>query len=115
MNLKEQIESEQYLQAKKQVKDIKGFYTHLLIYIVVNLTVSTVNMLWNHDITDRKTFFAALTHFSTYMNWIFWGIGLLIHGLNVFWLRSSFFKAWEARKVQEYMKEEAIEKGTYNE
>ena len=109
MTFDEQSKELSYLRAKKRVKDIKGFYTHLVIYLGMNVIISALNMFLNHDIYDSKTFFTALTHFSAYMTWVLWGIGLLIHGLKVFWLRSSFFKRWEDRKLQEFLNEEAQE------
>ena len=106
---------EHFLRAKRRVKAIKGFYTHLMIYLFMNLIISTINMFFNHDIHDSKTFFMALTHFSTYMTWIIWGIGLLAHGINVFWLTSSRYSKWEERKIQEIMKQEAEDQSTqYN-
>jgi len=95
-----------YLRAVKRVKEIKGFYTHLMVYVVINIMVSAINMFLNHQISDSASFFKALGHFSTYMTWVLWGIGLLIHGLNVFWLKASYFKKWEDRKLQEFMNED---------
>ena len=108
MNEDKQLETS-YLRAVKRVKEIKGFYTHLMVYIVINIMVSTINMVLNHQISDSASFFKALGHFSTYMTWVLWGIGLLVHGLNVFWLRATYFKKWEDRKMQEYMNEDVGE------
>ncbi len=37
-------EREQYESAKKRVKEIKEFYSHLLAYVVVNLFLMAVNL-----------------------------------------------------------------------
>ena len=33
------IEQDRYERAKKRVKDIKGFYTHALVYVVINIMI----------------------------------------------------------------------------
>ena len=41
MTTEEQI---QYERALKRVKKIKGFYTHLLVYVVINLMIVIINI-----------------------------------------------------------------------
>ena len=91
-----------YQQALKRVKRIKGFYTHLMVYVVINIAIifSKINFTnngnWNFELRDLSTAF-------------FWGIGLLAHALSVFMPTMLMGKDWEERKIKELM-----EKGKQN-
>lgn len=89
--------------AYKKVKRIKGFYTHLVIYILVNsfIILSTYNQAF---IADEN--FWEWSNFNTM---IFWGIGLLAHGLSVFGRNLFFGSDWEEQKIKEIMEKD---KGT---
>ena len=96
---------DKYLRAKKRVKELKGFYIHLAIYLVINSFIS-VNKIISNVYENGETFNEAFWDFGTFAGWIFWGIGLAIHGFNVFGLPFLFGKDWEDRKIQKYMKED---------
>ena len=102
-------ESEKYERAKKRVDEIKGFYTHLTIYILVNtfLLISASGLFGGLD----SLHFPHWAHFTTP---IFWGIGLAFHGLYVFQFKSGLFKKWEERKIKEYMDKDLEEQDKYN-
>lgn len=93
------LENERYERAAKRVKRIKGFYTHLVVYIVINIAIILINFQ-NHD-SDGNYF--IWMNFSTL---IFWGIGLLAHGLSVFLPGMILGKDWEERKIKELMDKE---------
>lgn len=84
--------SEPYFRAQKRVKDIIGFYTHLIVTVFVIPFIIYLNL----DLVPQ---------FEWY--WIFigaWIVGLLIHGINVFGIyRFTFKYDWEQRKMQEFM------------
>ena len=101
----DKIRNDNYLKAKKRVKQIRGFYTHLLVYLLVNTSISIAKMILIYHVTDFKTFFGMLSHVDIYLSWLLWGIGLLIHGLVVFVFKSSIFKDWEEKKIKKYMAE----------
>jgi uncharacterized membrane protein len=86
-----------YKRAKERVEELKGFYGHLIAYIVVNVFLAIVNLL----ITPGFWWFLFVT--------FFWGIGLVAHGLSVFMKRGIFSKKWEDRKIKEYMEKEEKE------
>ena len=69
---------ERYNLAYKRVKRIKGFYVHLLVYILVNAFIISGNYYTN---SHKDYNFWSFEIFSTAL---FWGIGLLAHGLSVF-------------------------------
>lgn len=80
--------------AKKHVKRIKGFYIHAIVYICVNLMIIVSNSL------VAKNGFADA---DGYMTALFWGFGLLAHGLAVFAPDFIMGRNWEERKIQEYL------------
>lgn len=82
----ENIDEIKYQQALKRVKKIKGFYIHLIVYVIVNIFIYMANLRLSHG--D----YFALRNFSTAL---FWGIGLLSHGLSVFMPGLLLGKDWE--------------------
>lgn len=88
-----------YQEAKKRVKRIKGFYSHLLVYLVVNTMIFIVNI--QHLDAGESVF--SFKNFSTAF---FWGIGLLAHGLSVFLPSMILGNDWEERKIKEIMNKE---------
>jgi hypothetical protein len=100
------IKEQQYLKAKKRVKDIKGFYSHLVAYIIVNIFISAV-FIYALSNEEGFSFGRAITHFGVFSTWLFWGIGLFFHWLGVFGFRAiGFGKQWERRKIQELMEKD---------
>ena len=49
----------QYREAKKRVKKLKGFYSHLTIYILVNLFIVFINI---HDLKPGESYFQYKKH-----------------------------------------------------
>ena len=99
------MQQQSYIRAKKRVKDIKGFYIHLVVYIAVNIFISGI-IIYGLT-TSGDTFSEALTNFGTYSTWLFWGIGMFFHWLGVFGFKSlGFGKDWEERKIKEMMEKE---------
>jgi len=94
----EAFRSEQaYLRAEKKLKELKGFYVHAFVYVVVNLficitiVVNSQGDIWNFGLVATP---------------LFWGIGLGIHAMIVFGENLFFYKSWEERKIKHFMKEE---------
>ena len=85
-------EQTRYQEAKKQVEEIKGFYFHLVSYLLVNAVLVVVNLLTSPE----------------YLWFIWpimgWGVGLIIHGVSVF--GGLWGKSWEERKIKEIMERE---------
>lgn len=90
--------------AKKRVEALKGFYTHLIIYLVINTTLFVVKIIGNYYAGDY--FMGPIWHFSTFATWFFWGIGLSFHAIKVFKGNPFFSKDWEDRQIQKYMDED---------
>ncbi|MDI1317320.1 2TM domain-containing protein [Flavobacterium sp.] len=88
-----------YKEALKRVKKIKGFYTHLLVYIVINASLLIVKYQ-NLDVGEN---FWRWQNLNTLF---FWGIGLIAHGLSVFLPVLMLGKDWEQRKIKQLMEKE---------
>lgn len=97
-----------YKRAKRRVAALRGFYMHLLVYLIINgffsLNVVAISFFEGFTWTD------TIENFSFFSLWFFWGIGLLFHGIGVFNLNPFFSKDWEARKIQKIMDQEAQER-----
>ena len=96
-----------YIRAKKRVKAIKGFYVHLIVYVLVNIFISGVILFdllqSGYHVVD------ALSNFGVYSTWLFWGIGIFFHWMGVFGFQSiGFGKDWEQKKIKELMEKEDV-------
>lgn len=92
-----------YLRAKKKVETLKGFYSHLAAYIIINSAIILVSA---NVFSDEKTDFAA---WGNYFTAIFWGIGLVSHAIYVFFIMNvhdNFLKRWEEKKIKQFLEEE---------
>ena len=101
----EDFDNDKYNRALKKMKDIKGFYSHLVVYIVVNLFL----MLAHMGLFTQGFVHFNLSSWSYFTTPYFWGIGLIFHGLYVFQHKFRFFKDWEERKIKEYMEKDEEE------
>lgn len=81
-----------YLKAQKKIKDIKGFYIHLVVNIFSIAIIVTVNLL-----------------FSPGYHWFWYAVfgiivAQLIHAVVVFGFPNyGFNKNWEEKKIKELM------------
>ena len=88
------IDFERYQKAKKQVQEVKGFYSHLASYIVVMIVIVYINLKYTPEIL--------------WFTWsmLGWGIGLCFHAMKVFNFFAFFNNEWENKKIKQFMKEE---------
>jgi uncharacterized integral membrane protein len=100
MNTQEEIN---YQEALKRVKKIKGFYTHAIVYIIVNIMIVIINI---QNLNEGESYF----QFKNFMTAFFWGIGLVAHGLSVFMPSWIMGQNWEERKIKEFMEKEKNKK-----
>jgi hypothetical protein len=94
-------------QAKKRVEEIKGFYIHLSVYILVNLFI-IISIVYN-QYADGEPLFG----WPMLVTPLFWGIGLGIHAANVFGMGLLLGKNWEERMIRKYMDEDRREAEKY--
>jgi Na+/melibiose symporter-like transporter len=92
--MNKEVSKEKYEAAKKRVESIKGFYVHLGIYLAVNLMLMILNLVGDGE--------------DIWFHWtaLFWGFGLAIHGMGVFFF-DRFTKDWEERKIRELLEKES--------
>lgn len=95
--------NKQYLRAKKRVDQLRGFYTHLAVFIIVNTFISFFRVKDDVDAGDELS--VALTDGGNFSLWLWWGIGLAFHAYGVFGTRLFMSKEWEDRKIKEFMDE----------
>ncbi len=84
-------ENEKYARARAKVQELKGFYTHLVTYILVNLGLFVVNLATS----PQNWWFYYVT--------IFWGIGLAVHAIILFRTDAFLGADWEKKKIKEYV------------
>lgn len=85
---------EKYIQARKQLDELKGFYYHLITYILVIPFLIFINYK---------------TYWDFHWFWfpiLGWGIGLAFHAFHVFVNNNMLGKKWEQRKIEQFMREE---------
>ncbi|MGS2741144.1 2TM domain-containing protein [Sinomicrobium sp. M5D2P17] len=91
---------EKYLRAKKRLDRETGFYRHLLWYLVINLLL--IGFIGVEAYKDGEKFWT----FGTFSTAIFWGIGVVVHGMSVFIPNLFLSKEWEKRQIRRYMEKE---------
>ncbi|QRM89841.1 hypothetical protein FG167_11575 [Lacinutrix sp. WUR7] len=89
---------EAYDNAKKRVGQLKGFYWHLLSYIVINMVILIM--------ISRTVDSAHFWTFNVFSTVFYWGIGIFFHFMGVFGKNVFLGKNWEDKKVQEYLEKE---------
>lgn len=90
---------DKYTRAARKVKKLKGFYMHLIVYVLVNILIVFINI---NDLEPGESYFKMENFFTAF----FWGIGLAAHGLSVFGHIFFFGSNWEERKIKEFMEKE---------
>lgn len=98
----------QYLKAKKRVDQLKGYYIHLIVYVLVNILLSSIIIYGLMESGYR--FKSAISHFGVYSTWLFWGIGMFFHTIGVFGTQSFLGKDWEEKKLKELMEKDNTHK-----
>ena len=89
----------QYEEAVKKVKKLKGFYTHAIVYVVINIMVFIVN---TQNLAPGESYF----QFKNFLTAFFWGIGLLAHAMGTFIPYFILGKDWEEPKIKQLMEQE---------
>lgn len=96
-------EEAKYDQAFRRVKRIKGFYTHAIVYVVINIMIVIINI---QNLEAGENYF----QWKNFQTLFFWGIGLLAHGLSVFLPGLILGDNWEEKKIQELIEKDKNEK-----
>lgn len=76
---------QRYVRAQRRVEEIKQFYKHLLVYVGINLLVIGRRIykdIVHYDVSVSDAFLDI----SNYNIFFWWGIIVVLHGINVFLL-----------------------------
>jgi hypothetical protein len=87
-------EEEKYKYAKKKVKDLKGFYSHLIVYFVINIFLVIINLIS----TPERIWFYWVT--------LGWGVAVVLNAVAVFGLGGLFGSDWEEKKIKKYLEKD---------
>lgn len=84
------LQDPRYVEAKRHVEAVKGFYVHFAIFIVIMAGLVAIN---------------ALTKSEWWVQWplLGWGLGVIGHAVGVFMPVKKFGREWEERKIKERM------------
>lgn len=104
-------QTEKYIQAKKRVKGIRGFYSHLVVFITVNvilfiLKIRVFGFLRDNGVDDPN--------FMDWLDWniistpSIWSVALIVHGIHVHRFKFRFIRKWEERQLRKLMEKDQI-------
>jgi hypothetical protein len=80
-----------YEEARRHAQNVRGFYIHLVVYLLVNAGLFALNML-----SSPGRLWYGWATFG-------WGIGLVAHGVSVFAFSGWLGADWEERKIRRYL------------
>lgn len=86
-------EEQRYTRARERVEQLKGFYTHAAVFVLINIGLFIIDF-----VTGNGWWF--------YWALIGWGIGLVAHGANTYGVTGVFGADWEERKTREIMEKD---------
>lgn len=88
-------EDDRVKRARERVRKIKGFYSNVITFVLVNVLLLVINFVTNPD------------HLWFYWVTLIWGVVLFIQAINIFTIRDRFLgEEWEERKTRELLDKE---------
>ena len=84
-----------YEAARKRVEEIKAFYSHLIVYVIVIGALTIINLVTQIGDSYKNLWFLYPLGF--------WGFGLLWHAISTFVFNRKGPGTWENRKIKEVM------------
>ena len=99
--------------AQKRVAEIKGFFRHLKIFLIINGLLFVLKKGWLASFLPE--WFPEEAYYFDWvdLNILIWGLILLVHGLTLYRHKLTFLKKWEDRQIQKYMDKDREESGKY--
>ncbi|QLE00231.1 2TM domain-containing protein [Galbibacter sp. BG1] len=86
--------------AKRRVKELKSFYSHLAVFLIIN------GFIMVHFFISTLKTGESFWQWTNFLTMAFWGIGLIFHALHTFGRNIFFSKEWEQQQIDKYMEEE---------
>lgn len=93
-------EQRAYAVARRRVRLLRSWYLHAMVYAAVN------GGFWLFWLVSGATELSRHGWPRPLPMTLGWGLGLLIHGAVVFMRTSGAGRNWEARKIDEFMRDE---------
>jgi Na+/melibiose symporter-like transporter len=95
----QQEEDERFKRAQTRVRRIRGFYSNVITFVLVNLLLLIINLITS----PHNLWFYWVT--------LIWGVILIIQAINLFTIRDHFLgEEWEKKKIQDLMEKEKNKK-----
>lgn len=91
--------SEREIAIRRRVHRLADFYRHLFVYLIVNAGLWAFNAWTVSQMTGKANAWMWWAVWPT----LWWGVGVLIHGLSVLPRLNFFSQDWEDKKVKELM------------
>lgn len=92
--------------AEKRVRDLKGYYRHIRVFIIINSLLYLLKTGILHrflpDGFPTETFYFDWVNANIFI----WLVILGVHTLYIFRGRLPFLKKWEERQIQKYLDED---------
>ena len=85
-------EDRKYQKALERVRMLRGFYIHLVTYVLINALLFLINIVTSPDIL------------WFYWPLLGWGIGIVMHAFYVYGFGGWLGSDWEEKKIKEIMK-----------
>lgn len=93
-----------YAIAKSKVDKLRAFYTHLAVYLIVNIALFAVKITRNS--LNGETLQEAVFDVNISGIWLIWGMIVAIHAFATFGMDFIFGKNWERKRIKKYMEED---------
>jgi hypothetical protein len=89
--------------AKKRLLTLKAFYSHFVIYLVINLLVLLFFVTYRIAGWDVLPGWIG---WNIVVNLVLWGVGVFFHWVYAFRKGPKFLRNWEERQIQKYMEKQ---------
>jgi len=103
-----------YERVVKRVKQLKDFHNHLKIFGVVNIFLFLLKGNFLSVFIPKGVLVVDPRYYDWVItNFILWGVIIVIHAFFVFTNKLRFFKRWENRQIEKYIKKDKEEGQKY--
>lgn len=96
--------------AKQRIAQLRGFYNHLAVYLIVNTVLLLLRGKMTFILLSKQVF--GSPEILDNIDWdvfgtpIVWGIALVLHAVSVFGQPYFFGQGWEKRKIEQFMSQD---------
>lgn len=101
--MEEFTEEYKYKNVKSKVDNLRAFYIHITVYVIVNTCISVAKII--HNLANNESLREAIFDFATIAIWMFWGVAIAFHAFSVFGIDYILGKNWEVKRIKKYMEE----------